>query len=631
MILFLILLWANLFVQPNQTSQVDSLQRLAQESKQDSTKVKALLELAKYYYAFDQDSALYFTDQVIRIAEDKKNLSRLKGNALNISGVAYLIKSDFESALKTHIEALKLRESILDSAGMMESYLNIGNIHYRLAEPARAMENYKIALGIAEKIDHQRGMSLLFNNIGSFYLDRWLAGSAQEDYAEAASYLERSREIKESLGTNEDILQTLNQLAELYGKNGELEKSEKLLAQALEISKNSRDEEASIALLTRISEIQYEKGNINNAQKYATEAYQMSVETESAYLIADAAIRLSNLHADRGDYKSAYEYLQISRKNSDLIYNETRQKIRDDLAIQYQSEKKELDNQRLTQEQAFAALELTRKNQALVAALISALIFLVLLYFLRKNNIKLKKQSEQIKKQSIKLQESNAALSEANKFREKLFSIISHDLQSPFNGLKGSMELWGEGDLEKEEMDHILDLIKKDTQTASSMLQNLLNWARVQIASDQVVKEDLTLHGLVAENISLFLKDIQLKDLKVQNQVDPSLKLHSDRERLNFILRNLIKNAIKFTPKSGQIFIDAKADKIVIRDTGIGMNDQELIRLKNKNQYSRPGTEGEAGTGIGFMLSSEFAESLDAKITVESNPGEGSTFTILFN
>jgi tetratricopeptide (TPR) repeat protein len=123
-------------LQTSSQSRPDSLKSQLTVLRIDSLRVSTLLELAKYYYAFDQDSALYYTDQVLSITS-KNNLLQFRANALNIAGVSLLIKSEFESSLQNHLKALKIRETLPDSIGIIESYLNIGNIYYRTGEAVK--------------------------------------------------------------------------------------------------------------------------------------------------------------------------------------------------------------------------------------------------------------------------------------------------------------------------------------------------------------------------------------------------------------------------------------------------------------------------------------------------------------
>jgi signal transduction histidine kinase len=630
-------------LQTSSKSRPDSLKSQLTILRIDSLRVSTMLELAKYYYAFDQDSALYYTDQVLSITS-KNNLLQFRANALNIAGVSFLIKSEFESSLQNHLKALKIRETLPDSIGIMESYLNIGNIYYRTGEATKGAASYKTALSIAEKINHERGMSLLFNNLGSFYFDRWQQSKSQEDLEEASNYLENSRVIKEKLKDSVSLIHTYNLLSELYIETGKIEKGEDLLHKALAISKKRQDIESRIALLMRFSSLNQDRKNYREAMRYTKEAYPLALSIGSSYQINLVTKEISLLAKAMNNYKEAYEFLEINAANSDSLFNEARQKIRDELFIQFETEKKDLENEKLLKEQLFSELESQRKNEILIVLIILAMILLLFVFTLRRTNVKLKSankeisdshqkfeaQNSQIQMQSETLTERNIELNKANKFRDKLFSIISHDLRTPFNSLQGSLSLWAEGDLSKQEMDSIVILIKKETLNAFTMLQNLLSWARVQIGSDQLILSSFSLEELVQENIVLFEFEAQDKNLLLENNIKEDIFWNTDRDRLNFIIRNILKNAIKFTPKGGQIKLLATADCLIIQDTGIGMTEAQIEHLYGANQYTTSGTEGESGTGIGFMLSRDFAQSIGAKIKVISEVGKRTEFTICF-
>ena len=642
--LLLLLIWLIAPLQNSSKSRPDSLKSQLTILKTDSLRVSTMLELAKYYYAFDQDSALYYTDQVLSITS-KNNLLRSRASAFNIAGVSLLIKSEFENSLQNHLKALKIREALPDSIGIMESYINIGNIYYRLEEAPKAAANYTTALTIAKIINHDRGMSLLFNNLGSYYFDRWKQGKEQADLDKSTNYLEYSRVLKEKLKDSVSLINTYNLLGDLYIETGEIKKGEDLLSKALLISEQRKDFESRIALLMRFSDLNQDRKNYKEAMRYAKEAYPLALNIGSSYQIKIIAKEISVLAKEMNNYQQAYEFLEIHVANSDSLFNEARQKIRDELFIKFETEKKELENDKLIKEQLLSELSIQRKNEIMIVLVTLASILLLFVFTLRRTNIKLKSanqeiseshlilkaQQSQIQIQSETLTERNIELNKANKFRDKLFSIISHDLRSPFYSLQNSISLWSEGDLSKLEMDNIVMLINKETLNTYTMLQNLLSWARVQIGSDQLIISSFSIKELVQENIVLFEFEAAEKNLLLENNVKGDVFRNTDRDRLNFIIRNLLKNAIKFTPKGGQIKLVDADDCLIIEDNGIGMTEEQIENLYGTNQYTTSGTEGESGTGIGFMLSRDFAQSIGVKIKVTSELGKGTEFIICFD
>ena len=528
---------------------------------------------------------------------------------------------------------------------MIESTMNLGNIYYRLKESDKAVKHYQESLEIAEKIHHERAMSLLYNNIGSYYLDRWKSFKEEKDFNMTKNFLEQSRDLKEKLNDKRGLINTLVQLGEIYFQSGEKQKGIQMLTKTLEYSEELNDMEGRLNSLGTLSDYYRDNNSISKSLDYAAQAYQLAVETKSNYQIAIAAGKMAQLSALSLNYEKAYEYLQVKEASNDSIYNEFRQKIREELNIQYESEKKELENQKLIKDAALTALSIQRKNELLWISILVGLLLITLAWYQRTinqklraahrelelTNAKVQSQNQQIHQQATDLITSNRSLKKANKFRDKLFSIISHDLRTPFASLNNSLDLWQAGELSQEEMDYILLNISTSTRSASILLSNLLKWARTQMSSDQVEKIEISLFELISENINLFEKQLNQKNLQLENHIPPEVKIDTDRERLNFILRNIISNAIKFTPEGGSISIDTDPQHpktILISDNGIGMGQAQIDSLFTKKQYSTNGTNGEEGTGIGLMLCKDFADSIDAKIKVSSELGKSTTFRI---
>ena len=639
-----LLVWILPFVLPIQHSQSDSLKIIVEQTDDDSIKASSLLALSKLYYTFDQDTAILYGQEAKALAK-KLGYKKIEANCLNIIGVANLIKADFENALSAHLEALSIRETIQDSVGMIESTMNLGNIHYRLRELEKAVVQYQKSLKLAQKINHERAMSLLYNNLGSYYLDRWQSWNEEDDFNMTKEYLEKSKAIKEKLQDKRGLINTLIQLGEIYYESGEKQKGILLLTRSLEIAEELNDTEGKLSSLGTLSNYHRDDNSLPKALAYASLAYEIAQATHSNYQINIAASRMSHLSAETQDYKNAFEYMLIKEASKDSIFNESRQKIRDELQIQYESEKKELENQKLTKDRELAELAIQRRNELLIIAIAVGLFLIVLVWYQRKINQKLRaahseleqvnakvqSQNRHIQLQATELNTTNLALKKANKFRDKLFSIISHDLRTPFSSLNNSLDLWQSGELSQKEMDYILSNIATDTRTTSILLSNLLTWARTQMSSDQIDKTEFSLAELVSENQDLFAKQLEQKNIQLKNHIPPCLKISNDRERLSFIIRNILSNSIKFTPAGGTITVKTdpvNTNTILIEDSGIGMSQAQIDNLFNKKQYSTAGTNGEQGTGIGLMLCKDFADSIGANISVSSQSGVSTTFKV---
>ncbi len=240
-----------------------------------------------------------------------------------------------------------------------------------------------------------------------------------------------------------------------------------------------------------------------------------------------------------------------------------------------------------------------------------------------------KKIEEEIRKQNEELQRTNAE-------KDKFFSIIAHDLRSPFNGLLGLTEMMAQ-DIKLFSMSDIQDLAAKLNESAANLyrlLNNLLEWSRMQRGTTEFHPSELDLKDITETALDLFKETASGKGVELSEEIPYGLKITADKSMIESILRNLVSNSIKFTEKGGKVSVAAERTngniKIEIKDTGIGMEEDILNNLfKIDTKITRKGTNEEPGTGLGLMLSKEFIAKHNGKIQVTSKPGEGSTFSVI--
>ena len=237
--------------------------------------------------------------------------------------------------------------------------------------------------------------------------------------------------------------------------------------------------------------------------------------------------------------------------------------------------------------------------------------------------------------QTDQLQRSNHDLNVANATKDKLFSIIAHDLKNPFQGIIGLSEILHtkfDSLIENERTEYLyqINISSKNTYT---LLENLLTWARNQTQSIQYKPETVSVLSVVNETMGVLNLNLKNKKIGFLNNVLPEHCVISDKNMLTTIIRNLISNAIKFTPELGTISISSERsyDRIMIRikDTGVGMGQDTINKLFRIDQHhTTRGTAGERGTGLGLMLCRDFIMYNKGTLNIESEPGKGSTFII---
>lgn len=235
------------------------------------------------------------------------------------------------------------------------------------------------------------------------------------------------------------------------------------------------------------------------------------------------------------------------------------------------------------------------------------------------------------------IRKSEERLRALNSEKDKLFSIIAHDLRSPISAFLSLTSLFidDSADMSKEEMREIALSMNRSAESLSGLLDNLLQWSRMQRNEVKTRPEAIDVKLLVERNLQIYSEAVQNKRLVVQSTLPGGLFVFADENMLNTILRNLISNAIKFTQKGGVVAVSAGLESndmvsIEVSDTGIGMSKEMLENLFALDSKSnRPGTEGEPSTGLGLILCKDFAERNSGKLLVDSTLGKGSTFTVL--
>ena len=232
----------------------------------------------------------------------------------------------------------------------------------------------------------------------------------------------------------------------------------------------------------------------------------------------------------------------------------------------------------------------------------------------------------------IALKNSEAELRNINILKDKLFSIIAHDLRGPVGnltlGLKMLAELKENDELQKEEL---LDELQKAAKTSYDLLENLLNWSRIQSGTIALNPENLILNHLVEESSEHLMPIAVRKGITVKTVAREVFGVWADKNSVSLVIRNLLSNAIKFTPTGGEITVTLE-DKgnfveTAITDTGTGIEQEVLNVLFDPfENHIRYGTNGEKGSGLGLVLCQEFTENNGGKIYAESEPGKGSRF-----
>ena len=286
-----------------------------------------------------------------------------------------------------------------------------------------------------------------------------------------------------------------------------------------------------------------------------------------------------------------------------------------------------------------------RSSPAFAAYIILSLLFIYLVVRIRERNHildlklleeKVRERTLQIEAQKLEIMGKNAELNELNAAKDKFFSIIAHDLRNPFNAIIGLTDvlLMGLPEQDAEMLERTLHNIQGSSQQAHELLENLLLWARSQTGSMDFNPQPFDLQVKIKEVIELLSVQAAQKNISIRLEENDSLLIKADANMINTVLRNLLTNALKFTPKNGEVRIKFFENNgfylLIVRDNGVGIPAARIGKLFSiDTSHKTKGTEQEPGTGLGLILCREFVEKHGGRMEVESEPGKGSEFRVL--
>ncbi len=249
---------------------------------------------------------------------------------------------------------------------------------------------------------------------------------------------------------------------------------------------------------------------------------------------------------------------------------------------------------------------------------------------LRRSNLKILRQKADISGKAVLLEEKTHQLTELNSLKNKLFSIIAHDLKAPLYALRNLFRNVQLYDLPGDEIKLLIPEVVNELTYTTGLMENLLQWAKSQMQADSVKPQLLDIARIAKEVLQLLRLQAEAKHIYIDSKIERPVFVYADRDMINLVLRNLLSNAIKFTPEEGSISIEAREMRshieVSVQDTGTGISREGLQKLQDENYFSTRGTEGEAGTGLGLMLCKEFLTRNGGEMRIESEPGKGSTF-----
>lgn len=584
------------------------------------------------------------------------------GSALNSLGAIFWGNGKFEKAFSYFEKALK----IVDKTGNKKKYVliinNIGLIYQEWGKNDKALKNYKEGLKIAVKEAYLYGEAYSYSNIGKIYL---LKNENEKALLNFDSALVNYIKISKKIG----IAYTYRNMGDAYLGMKDFDRAIDFYKLAIETARVINSKQHFAKALSSLGNAYFVEKKYLLAKKAINQSLVISTEQDYKDITKDNYFLLSKIYEMSGEHaKSLYFYKKASLLKDNILNTKNSKQIAE-MQIKYETEKSKHENEVLRKEEQLKTLQLIasksqiQKQNILIFSFAGLLIifgvFAFLLYkskrkvvksttLLTKQNeeIKLQKEELSVKSENLKeinvllhgktkqLEEAVQKLEKATAYKNKMFSIIGHDLRGPVGTISSIISLAMDERLSGEKRKKLLASTKDSAVATFNLLENLLIWANNEQGNVKYQPESLQLDRIVKENIELLKETLNKKTINVTINIDKKTSAYADFNTVDAIFRNLLSNAIKFTKPNGEITISAKKlgqlIEISVIDNGIGIKPEEIKKILDTERYfSSQGTGGEKGSGLGLQLCFEFIRKNKGTYNIKSTVGKGTSF--IFN
>lgn len=502
----------------------------------------------------------------------------------------------------------------------------LGRVNASLGETEEAFGNYELVLKYEEPLDQPQVEAEALFNLGHLY-------TQQGKYTEALSHHKRALALRRAIHDRKNEAVSLNDIGELYHL---MKNDAKALANhivALEIRQELKDKQGIAESYNNIGVLYFGKKNYSRAIANLKLALDAGKGLQDQQQMRRSYEYLSYSYKELRDYKNALDSKEQYLVSNDFILNAENERELLEKENRYELGKSEakidkLETDRIQREKEIEAQKKFRNVLFVLIALSLVIVVLVTYLYIVK-----KRSNQVLQEANDKVQLQNVALQDLNATKDKFFSIISHDLRGPLNSLTSFSGLLinHTDSLSKEEIKMLAQDLDKSLKNLFALLENLLEWSRSQTGQIEFRSDKFDLATLLEENKELLKAQANNKKITIENTCHQEQPIYAHRNSVNTVVRNLISNAIKFTPEGGTITLGIKPQQdhvvVSIADNGVGMSKDIVAKLfRIDTKHTTKGTANEKGTGLGLILCKEFIEKNGGRIWVESEEGKGSVF-----
>lgn len=573
----------------------------------------------------DLKKSFGFYRRAINAARTVDNQTEI-ARSLNYIGLIFWKWGEYVSALNFFEKSLKLKSKLKNEYELAITQNNIAYIYNELGNYEQALYYSRSTIEIATRLNDKYALGRALNNIGTTYLKLG-------DYNTSLDYQLKGVKVKEESGDVNGIAYSYNDIGNIYFQMGNNSKAMEYFESSLRLREEIKDAFGISISLLSIGNVYLKENNYEKAKEIFTRQIELAKQNNLSDAVQKGYYKLYELYEKQGNVHKAFEYFKKYASYNDVVLrNENKDKLIE-LQVIYESETKEQEIGLLKKSQEIQKLQLENQEIQIYSLILLVLLIIAFAVYVSFRYRIIKKLKSELEEKNKEIAQQNNKLLEANSLKDKFFSIIAHDLRSPFQGLIGLSQILHEDfeNISEEEKKTFIKRMRDGVKNVFELIENLLEWSRVRSKTSGITLKPITLYDSIRFVFSLQKHAAIQKEIELVNNSDSSIKVQADQNMLQSTLNNLISNAIKFTREKGKIEIDAKETEteviISVKDNGVGIDPEDIPKLFRLDiKFTTPGTSREIGTGLGLILCKELVEKQGGRIWVESQLNMGTTF-----
>jgi signal transduction histidine kinase len=595
-----------------------------------ASKAYALYYIGKYWETMGdfKDASRYY-DSALTICRNTSD-DRLLVLILTSRGKNYISEGRLSLSLQYYLEAFQRSEQLHDELLYAQTCSHLGSFYSMLDQYDKALEYNQKAFSRRGDLNNPEGIAKSCNNIGILFRKLKRSDSA-------LVYFQQALDLCRQTHYKKGLVKAFTNIGIVYSEADQDEKAFRCLDSAFLISTQAGFGYGIASSSLYLANLYKKRGQLSRALYYYTLSLSKLSSTDYDEMLQNVYEGLYDCYSSKGDYKTALQYHVLLLETQKRLLNVENSRQLSMLNISFDLERKVKDNEVLRADNELKESLIKRKTTFIWLVVIALGFTIVLclniynrLYAKKRANRQLEALNLTVTEQNTKLALLNEKLEAANREKDKLFSIISHELRNPLYWFQNLSEVLSKKfrEMPADKVQKSLSALDESAKNAFHLMDNLLQWARSKLNRIHPKMSEYELRGLVADTAEMYQTIMQYKEIEFSNSVPSDCLVYADADLLGCVIRNLLSNAIKYTPSAGVIGISCSADAdfvtVAVRDSGTGILQKGGVF--SEVVVSAAGLMQEKGSGIGLKLCKDFVEVNGGRIWAESEAGVGACF-----